>query len=247
MAEIMQEWAGYCGNTEEVVNPDGTSKKKPHNKLWAAAVTESGHVYVRYGPAKQPLNLHEQIIRPKRGLSDLEALKEAERIFQEKVDEKLDQRRKDKGYREIPFNTPPHQLASFAQWRMSDEPETMSVATPTESTPMPQPEHAVSLRLFLVDLQETLLTSDCPWCHTLHPRYLVDLGNGQVHPPEAVIFFLDVSEQGQQWLNTQCVQSGMTLMQRDTREVLATIIDLAAEGIPECRFKPEELPPNEAV
>ena len=232
MPEIMKEWVGYNGKMTEEKKPDGSTKKTKHHKIWAVALTDTGHIYVRYGPAKHPLKLTEQIIRPKRGISEREALAEAERIFHEKVQEKLHQ----KGYDAICFEAPPHYVPSFSKWRMSDEPEEVVVPV-HEVVTMPQVERVKPLRKTLEGLSELLLEDLCPWCKTRHPRYLVDLGDGQMYAPETVISLLSRTDQGTAWLAVPSLRRDNTLLHAETQELLAMIIDLAAEGSPECVFK----------
>jgi hypothetical protein len=236
MPEILKEWVGYNNKTTEEKKPDGTVKKTKHNKIWAAALTDTGHVYVRYGPAKQPPKLTEQIIRPKPSLTSYEALLEAEHIFQEKVDEKLR-----KGYETIPFQAPPHYVSSFSRWRMSNEPET--AIAPVSSVAGEQASHTderigkTSLRFYLEHLEESLLEAPCPWCATLHARYLIDVGNGQLYAPERIVTSLEASEEGRLWLASPCVREGDQLRHQETKQVLALVVDLAADGVPECVFK----------
>src|SRR5579885_1288480 len=163
MPEIIKEWVGYNGKTTEEKKPDGSMKKTRHNKIWAVALTDTGHIYVRYGPAKRPLKLTEQIIRPKPEMSEIEALREAERIFHEKVQEKLHQ----KGYDAIFFEAPPHFVPSFSKWRMSNEPEEVIVPV-YEVVALPDAEPTESLQEVLDDLSRLILDQPCPRCRTRH-------------------------------------------------------------------------------
>lgn len=231
MPEIIREWVGYNGKMTEEKKPDGSVKKIKHHKIWAVAITDTGHVYVRYGPAKHPLKLTEQIIRPKRGLSEGEALREAERIFQEKVQEKLHQ----KGYDAISFETEPHFVPSFSKWRMSDEPEEVvipvyEVVTPPDAAPVKP------LQDVLNHLGQLLLDRPCKRCRVIHPRYLLDIGDGQTYTPARVLSRLQRTEQGTAWLAVPCLRRENALLHADTQELLAMIIDCTAEGSPDCVF-----------
>ncbi len=232
MPEIINEWVGYNGTQTEEKKPDGSTKKTRHHKIWAIALTNTGHVYVRYGPAKHPLKLTEQIIRPKREISEGEALSAAEHLFQEKVQEKRNQ----KGYDAIPFEAPPHYVPSFSKWHMSDEPEEVVVPV-HEVMPMPHKELATSLRNVLESLSELILEHSCPWCKTQHPRYQVDIGDGQIYASETVISLLSRTDQGTAWLAVPCLRRDNTLLHAETQELFAMIIDLTAEGAPPCAFK----------
>lgn len=232
MPEIIREWAGYNGKITEEKKPDGTKKKTRHNKIWAVALTDTGHVYVRYGPAKHPLKLTEQIIRPKRGLSEGEALSEAEQIFQEKVQEKLSQ----KGYDAIRFETSPHFVPSFSKWRMSDEPEEVVVPVYEVVTP-PDASPEKPLQEVLHDLNQLLLEQPCLQCHTLHQRYVMDIGDGRMYAPETLLGKLQQTEQGLLWLTVPCLQSENALLQVDTRELLVRVIDCSTNDSSDCAFK----------
>ncbi|HEU5382791.1 MAG TPA: hypothetical protein VFV38_45875 [Ktedonobacteraceae bacterium] len=231
-AEIIREWVGYNGKTTEEKKPDGSVKKTRHHKIWAAALTDSGHIYVRYGPAKHPLKLTEQIIRPKRGLSEVEALREAERIFQEKVQEKLNQ----KGYDAISFEAPPHYVPSFSKWRMSDEPEEVVVPV-YEVVPPADTESVKPLQEVLNHLDTFLLERPCRRCCVIHARYLVDVGDGEAYTPAAVLARLHRTEQGAAWLTVPCLRQENMLLHADTQELLARVIDCTAEGLPDCAYK----------
>jgi hypothetical protein len=225
MAEIIREWVGYNGQTTEERKPDGSTKKTKHNKVWAAALTKTGHIYVRYGPAKHPLKLTEQIIRPKRGIPESEALVEANRIFQEKVAEKLHQ----KGYEAIPFDTPPHSVPSFSKWRMSDEPEEMVApdnAPAVEEKVLSFEVSLQDLEVSLRDLGEWLLVEPCPHCRTIHPRFLMDIGDGHIYEAETLIRRLGQTEEGRAWLAVPCVYQDGKLLHAGTREVLVTVVEL---------------------
>jgi hypothetical protein len=245
MAEIMNEWVGYNGKMIEEKKPDGSLKKTKHHKIWAVALTDTGHIYVRYGPAKHPLKLTEQIIRPKRGLSESEALAEAERIFHEKVQEKLTQ----KGYEAIPFEVSPHYVPSFSKFRMSNEPEE-AVAPIHEVGIVSETELVGILRNTLQALGEQLLQDPCPSCGTQHGRYLVDLGSGQTYVPNEIIAVLSRTTQGNAWLAVSCFRRDSALLYAETQELLAMIVDLAAEGGAECAFKSkgiQEVPDSKFV
>jgi hypothetical protein len=230
MPEIIREWVGYNGKMTEEKKPDGTTKKTKHHKIWAVALTDTGHVYVRYGPAKHPLKLTEQIIRPKQGISEGEALGEAERIFHVKVQEKRDQ----KGYDAITFGVPPHYVPSFSTWHMSDEPEEVVIPVYEIGT-RPRSVCSEPLRNVLEDLSE--LQHLCRWCKTLHLRYLVDIGDGQAYTPEQIISLLSRTAQGTTWLAVSCLRRDDALLNAETQELFAMIIDLAGEGVSECIFK----------
>jgi hypothetical protein len=232
MPEIIKEWVGYNGKTTEEKKPDGSMKKTRHNKIWAVALTDTGHIYVRYGPAKHPLKLTEQIIRPKPGMSETDALREAERIFHEKVQEKLHQ----KGYDAISFEAPPHFVPSFSKWRMSNEPEKVIVPVYEVAT-HPNAEPVKSLQEVLNHLGQLLLDHPCPRCCVIHPRYLVDIGDGQAYTPATVLSRLHRTEQGAAWLSVPCLRQENALLHADTQELLARIIDCTAEGSPDCVFK----------
>jgi hypothetical protein len=230
MPEILREWVGYNGKTTIETNPDGSIKKRTkHHKIWAAALTDTGHIYVRYGPAKHPLHLTEQIIRPRRGVSEHEALIEAERIFQEKVDEKLLK----KGYDAISFDAPPHYVPSFSHWRMSDEPEEV-VAPLSERETAPEP--AQSLLSLLQDLRQHH-KHHCSQCGMQHPCSLIDLQDGWLYPADALITLLSDTEQGNAWLSLPCLHQEHSLVYAETYELLARIIDLPEEGTPGCALK----------
>jgi hypothetical protein len=231
MPEIINEWVGYNGKMTEEKKPDGTIKKLKHNKVWAAALTDTGHIYVRYGPAKHPLKLTEQIIRPKRDLSESEALTEAERLFHEKVQEKLYQ----KGYDAISFEVAPHFVPSFSKWRMSDEPEEIVASIHEMGTP-PSEMIVDSLQNILHDLSERFLQDPCSQCGTCHRRYLVDLGDGKTYTPETVISLLSQTSQGTEWLLVPCRCKEQALLHAETQELLAIIVDLAS-GSGECALK----------
>ena len=186
----------------------------------------------RYGPAKHPLKLTEQIIRPKRGLSEVEALSEAERIFQEKVQEKLNQ----KGYDAITFETSPHFVPSFSKWRMSDEPEEVVVPV-YEVTTSSDAEPVKSLQEVLNHLGQFLLDHPCLRCRVIHPRYLVDIGDGQTYTPATVLSRLHLTSQGTAWLAVPCLRQENALLHAETQELLAMIIDCTADGSPDCVFK----------
>ncbi len=230
-AEIIKEWVGYNGKMTEEKKPDGSVKKTKHNKIWAVALTDTGHLYVRYGPAKRPLKLTEQIIRPKLGMSEVEALREAERLFYEKVQEKLNQ----KGYDAISFGTPPHYVPSFSKWRMSNEPEEVVIPVYEVVTP-PEAEPVKSLQDVLNHLGQFLLEHPCPRCRVIHLRYLVNIGDGQVYTPAAVLAKLQRTEHGMAWLTVPCLHRENALRHADTDELLAMIIDCTAEGSPDCVF-----------
>jgi hypothetical protein len=232
MPEIIREWVGYNGKLTEEKRPDGTTKKTKHNKIWAIALTDTGHLYVRYGLAKRPLKLTEQIIRPKVGMSEVEALCEAERIFQEKVQEKLNQ----KGYEAISFEAAPHYVPSFSIWRMSDEPEEVVVPVHEIVAP-PDVESVKPLQEVLQHLGQLLLDRPCKRCCVIHPRYLVDIGDGQAYTPAKLLAKLHRSEQGMAGLAVPCLHHENTLIQVDTQELLANIIDCTAEGSPDCVYK----------
>lgn len=230
MPEILKEWAGYNGKMTEEKKPDGSLKKTKHHKIWAVALTDTGHVYVRYGPAKHPLKLTEQIIRPKRDCSEMEALSEAEQLFQEKVREKLNQ----KGYDAISFETPPHYVPSFSKWRMSDEPEEIIVPVHEVAT-VPHEARVKPLLHVLNEVSQLVLESPCSRCHRQHPRYLVDIGNGQPYVPAMVRSLLEQTAEGQAWLYAPCTRHENTLLHAETQELLAVLID--TETLPECVFK----------
>lgn len=205
MPEIINEWAGYNGKMTEEKRPDGTVKKTKHHKIWAAALTNTGHIYVRYGPAKHPLKLTEQIIRPRAYLSERDALSEAERVFQEKVREKLYQ----KGYEAIPFETPPHYVPSFAKWRMSDEPEEV-VTTGYEVASQPDMNTVPTLEDALGKLAQ----------HTL-----IDIGDGQTYQPDMLAASLRGTDEGRAWLAVPCLRRENSLLHAGTEELLACVID----------------------
>jgi hypothetical protein len=228
MPEIIREWVGYNGKMTEEKKPDGSKKKTKHHKIWAVAITDTGHVYVRYGPAKHPLKLTEQIIRPKRGLSEVEALSEAERIFQEKVQEKLNQ----KGYDAISFETDPHYVPSFSKWRMSDEPEEVVIPV-YEVVTQPDAKPVKPLQEVLNHLSQILLEHLCLRCRVIHSRYLVDIGDGQTYTPAMLLAKLQLTSQGMAWLAVPCLHHENTLLHADTQELLARIIDCTAD----CVFK----------
>lgn len=232
MPEIVREWVGYNGKTTEEKKPDGSTKKTKHHKIWAAALTDTGHIYVRYGPAKHPLRLTEQIIRPKRGLSELEALREAERIFHEKVQEKLNQ----KGYDAVSFEAPPHFVPSFSKWHMSNEPEEVIVPVYEVAT-RPDVVLVKPLQEVLKHLGQSLLDRPCLRCRVIHPRYLVDIGDRQAYTPTTLLSRLHCTERGMAWLTVPCLQHENTLLHADTEELLAKIIDCTAEGSLDCVFK----------
>ena len=233
MPEIIKEWVGYNGKMTEEKKPDGTMKKTKHNKIWAIAITDTGHVYVRYGPAKHPLKLTEQIIRPKHGLSESEVLTEVERIFHEKVQEKLHQ----KGYDAISFAAAPHFVPSFSKWRMSDEPE--EIVAPMHEMETQLPEESVgSLRDTLQHLGEQFHDDPCLWCGTRHQRYLVDLGDGKTYMPEAIISLLSQTRQGRAWLMVPCLRNEQALIHAETQELLALVVDLASGSVECTAIKP---------
>lgn len=221
LAEIIKEWVGYNGKEVEEKKPDGTRKKVKHHKIWAAAVTDTGHVYVRYGPAKQPLRLTEQIIRPRSGLSAHEAVSAAEQIFQEKVEEKLK-----KGYEAISFGVAPHYVPSFSRQRMSDEPET-AIAPVTAS----EPKVADTLQSYLVALNQEVFDTPCAVCGTCHPRYLLDLGAEQTYTPGELLHLLQQDEAGQAWLAAESRRSEQTL-----QEVAGGVLCTMVENAPACPF-----------
>lgn len=230
MPEILKEWVGYNGKMTEEKKPDGSTKKTKHNKIWAVALTDTGHLYVRYGPAKHPLKLTEQIIRPKRGCSEAEALSIAERLFEEKVQEKLHQ----KGYEAISFATFPHDVPSFSTWRMSDEPEEI-IAPVHEAVTLPHEEIVKPLLSILNEVSQLVQEAPCTVCKKQHPRYLVDIGNGQLYGPAKVRSLLERTEQGQAWLYAPCVRQEQTLLHAETLELLATLVE--TKTLPVCVFK----------
>jgi hypothetical protein len=241
--EIIKEWAAYNGTEAEEKRPDGTKRKVKHHKIWAVAITATGHVYVRYGPAKQPLHLTEQIIRPNAQLTARKALEAAEHILQEKVEEK-----RKKGYEEIAFHSPPYYVPSFSRVRMNNEPET--AIAPVMHVDPPQPETALApalsveaaspetLKEHLVALSKDLLETPCVHCHQVHSRYLVDIGLGQYYTPDALLKQLEAAELGRSWLSTPCRLQDQQL-QTVTGEHLGTVQRRQAEDVAGCALSPE--------